>query len=296
MIERTFIKFICPICLEAKMDGESHGLNSDGLEVWAFYCKACGISITSGIPDSMSRLGEGPLRLNLQICLNELKNHKIQDKSRFKHDVDLELKPLDSPSYQEVGPDIFLYKDILSHELCSKLINKFNLETIRKKPVEPRTIKTESICGDEKLIRLREEYRKCSMVSFSNFPDWSDEDLLICKAFHSAVKHHYYVEMDLIPAEFRFADEGFDLCCYAPGDICKLHFDSSTAPRATSAIIFLNTIESGGELVFPRQRVTVKPESGSCLLFPPRYSYKHLVNPANQNRYVIITWIQRITA
>ena len=61
--------------------------------------------------------------------------------------------------------------------------------------------------------------------------------------------------------------------------------------RVLSIIIALNDYE-GGEIVFPKQNITVKLKKNQAIIFPPFWTHPHYVNaPINNTvRYTINTW------
>jgi hypothetical protein len=102
------------------------------------------------------------------------------------------------------------------------------------------------------------------------------------------------VELNFRPL-FQTGDSGYEYHCYEPGQRCKPHSDgeiveNSNLLRIASVIIHLNTIENGGELVFPMQNKSVKTEKGKLVIFPPYGMYPHYTTSSEQTREVIVTW------
>ena len=88
-------------------------------------------------------------------------------------------------------------------------------------------------------------------------------------------------------------DSGYEYHRYGPGDVCHPHSDGEVASgllRYASVVIHLNTIENGGELVFPNQNKSVKTEEGKVVIFPPYGMFEHYSTPADVAREVIVTW------
>jgi predicted 2-oxoglutarate/Fe(II)-dependent dioxygenase YbiX len=90
-------------------------------------------------------------------------------------------------------------------------------------------------------------------------------------------------------------DTGYEFHRYYPGDICKEHSDSEIVAgiptlRYASAVLHLNTVAEGGELVFPAQEKTVKTQAGKMVIFPPYGMFSHYTTPAKVVRDVIVTW------
>jgi hypothetical protein len=90
-------------------------------------------------------------------------------------------------------------------------------------------------------------------------------------------------------------DSGYEYHCYEPNQICKPHtdgeiIDNNSLLRFASVIIHLNTVEDGGELVFPMQNKYIKTEKGKLVIFPPYGMYPHYTTPSKETREVIVTW------
>lgn len=100
-------------------------------------------------------------------------------------------------------------------------------------------------------------------------------------------------------------DTGYEYHMYYPGDICHIHADAefngfqnkTSLLRYASVVLHLNTVEQGGELVFPMQNKTIKTEAGKVVVFPPYGMFQHYTTPSTATREVIVTWFvyNRIT-
>ena len=61
--------------------------------------------------------------------------------------------------------------------------------------------------------------------------------------------------------------------------------------RDISLILYLNQDFEGGELVFPKLAISIKPRQGMLLGFPSNHHYLHGVNPTiSGTRYAIVNW------
>lgn len=84
-------------------------------------------------------------------------------------------------------------------------------------------------------------------------------------------------------------DSGYHLLRYQNGQKYDEHFDGHH--RIISGIIYLNSDFKGGELWFPIQKITVKPEPGMLVMFPSNFVYLHTMLPVNKGtKYDIMTW------
>lgn len=100
--------------------------------------------------------------------------------------------------------------------------------------------------------------------------------------------------------DLKLIDSGYTVVKYEIGEGCLCHFDGLfdpsglyPHPRAWAVTIFLNDVEVGGENVFTRQQVSVRPRQGACIVYPgPFDRYIHSVNaPSSAPRYVLTTWL-----
>lgn len=99
--------------------------------------------------------------------------------------------------------------------------------------------------------------------------------------------------------QYPTGDSGYEYHKYGPGQICHYHADCEFATlndpnyfklRFASVVLHLNTIEEGGELVFPAQNESVKTEAGKVVIFPPYATHAHYTTPAKVDREIIVTW------
>lgn len=105
---------------------------------------------------------------------------------------------------------------------------------------------------------------------------------------------------DRYKPRFGSGDTGYEYHLYEPNDICHVHSDgevmfdrngpSAVLLRYASVILHLNTVNEGGELVFPVQNQKVKTEIGKVVIFPPYGMYPHYTTPSLESREVIVSW------
>ena len=141
-------------------------------------------------------------------------------------------------------PQIILIKNFLTCEECNEII-EISKNTIR----EPATI----ICKKTGIDIVDKNIRDATFTKHSrNFykninkkiydlTEWSSEHLEPPKVLH-----------------------------YKIGGRVALHHDCSDTlekNRLANFLIYLNTPEIGGETVFPKMKVMVKPKRGDCLFF-----------------------------
>jgi hypothetical protein len=79
---------------------------------------------------------------------------------------------------------------------------------------------------------------------------------------------------------------------YLPGEKYDLHVDHGPGmPRVASAVLYLNTVEEGGETYFPTFNFGVKPIAGRLVIFPSNFIYAHQAKPPKKGtKYAIAFW------
>lgn len=66
-----------------------------------------------------------------------------------------------------------------------------------------------------------------------------------------------------------------------------------TAARVLVWTVYLNDVAEGGETEFLYQHKRVKPEAGTCLIWPAGFTHAHRGNPPISNtKYILTGWIE----
>jgi hypothetical protein len=182
----------------------------------------------------------------------------------------------------QVGPDIWVYPNLLPSDLCRHLIQKFDADHERtrhphRKPNDPNY----------------EENRRCLKVLVTMRPDWSEEDKSIHRCIAMLGSHYFE---SIYGVQWPIGDSGYEFLCYRPpNDHCNAHFDGGVPARLASVVIYLNDVVEGAETVFIRQGVKVKPTCGSAVVFPPGITHPHYVPPPiSESRYSLVTWFTSV--
>ena len=96
----------------------------------------------------------------------------------------------------------------------------------------------------------------------------------------------------------KFAFEELRIKKYEPNsdDEFGLHVDvqdHQSAKRYLAFLVYLNDDFKGGETTFPYHNLTVKPETGTVLVFPPTWQYPHRGMPVRSGspKYVMSTYL-----
>jgi hypothetical protein len=175
---------------------------------------------------------------------------------------------------------IKVYDDVLEPEICEKLIEKFEKLSDKheridndRKPNFTQFNLTANIGGDEELDSLHK--------------------YLVKKTFAYKKEYYSFIDERCFPKEHAF--EQFRLKKYENdgNDAFDCHVDVkeySTARRYLAFLWYLNDVEEGGETVF--KELTIKPQVGKLLIFPPLWMYPHTGKPPISNKkYIMSTYL-----
>jgi len=80
---------------------------------------------------------------------------------------------------------------------------------------------------------------------------------------------------------------------YGPGQHFQEHADHGFSYSATvSLVAYPNDDYEGGELVFPKLDLSIKPKAGDLYIFPSTYLFSHVAKPVHSGRkYSIVTML-----
>lgn len=92
--------------------------------------------------------------------------------------------------------------------------------------------------------------------------------------------------------------EDIQLLKYDVGQYYKVHADcvggyqeKIKMNRLFTSIIYLNDDYEGGEITFPRQRISLKPKAGQACVFPSIYTHPHIAETITKGtKHAAVTW------
>jgi prolyl 4-hydroxylase len=124
---------------------------------------------------------------------------------------------------------------------------------------------------------------------------WPDENKILLPIFLSHFnKYQLALNARFWPPKFCF--ENLRMKRYLPNgrDLFPLHVDvmgQTASRRFMTAFIYLNAPE-GGETVFPHLAISVQPEPGKLLAFPPLWLFPHAgLAPKSSPKYILHTYL-----
>jgi len=218
---------------------------------------------------------------------------------RFFHEFDSDVPrvfPDSSDALMEENRDksIMYWDGALSAAECEKIIADF--ESSSKDHFAGGVfIRGENVNDDAVKKNTELSITEEAAVAFKWFPT----ETLLTKAVNKHLALYQESNIILSTQQNPFGDEGFRMKRYANDgtEHHAYHADSGHelvfGPRRIMAVlIYLNTVEEGGETVFLYQNVAVKPVQGRLLLFPTSYSFVHAGRrPISNQKYVIVNFL-----
>jgi len=185
---------------------------------------------------------------------------------------------------REVRPLSFIYEiaQALPADVCREMIRRFEASADQQQPGR---------IGNE--MAEEASIKKTTDIFISGRDDWRDIDQTLRASLASGL--HEVARLYPFFAVNRFKDLGYNLQRYRPGEYYHWHVDSGPGPfmaRQLVAIWYLNAVESGGETEFALQEVTIAPEGGKLILFPPFWTHIHRACPVTRGvKYIATTWL-----
>lgn len=171
---------------------------------------------------------------------------------------------------EHIGSDIWIYRNAVPDDLCRRVMDRYDQTEDKLNPGSAY------------------DNRECKFVALNGRSDWKDLDEELFSVVGRIMAHHYREYEYNLP----FSDEGYEVCCYEPGEVARRHQDGTLSAgrvRLWSLIMYLNDCE-GGEVVFTRQDISIKPEKGLVCVWPPHMSHPHKTLPSKDRRFMIVTW------
>jgi len=197
----------------------------------------------------------------------------------FNHPV----KPLETIGEVKPGSFIFERLNALPDDFCDEVVRRFeSSENYQRKGVIGQL-------GQED-----HSVKKTTDLVVSDKDDWKDIDGFFFRGMAAAIR------------EFRetfpyfkgpFKDLGYQVQRYLPGEYYHWHIDGGShqfANRQLVAIWYLNDVaeDAGGETQFLFQDVSVRPEKGKLVLFPPFWTHEHRAAELRSGaKYIATTWV-----
>jgi len=196
--------------------------------------------------------------------------------------VERAVKPLSSMREVKPGSFIFERERALPPSFCETVIERF--EANPQQQYEGRV-------GQ---LRERDSSIKQTMdLVVSNKEDWKDVDEMFFRSLAAAMREF----RETFPYfEGPFKDMGYQVQRYLPGQFYHWHIDGGShelSQRQLVALWYLNDVPGpGGETQFLYQDISVRPEQGKLVLFPPFWTHEHRAARLESGvKYIATTWV-----
>ncbi len=187
-------------------------------------------------------------------------------------------------SISEVKPNTFIFEknDALPASFCQDVITRFEKTTDEQYPGRiGQTVNEDS------------GIKKTTDLVVSGKPHWKDVDRALFQSLGRAVME-FREKFTYFKGPFK--DMGYNVQRYVPGEYYHWHIDGGShefSQRQLVAIWYLNDVQGpGGETEFLYQDVSIKPEQGKLVLFPPFWTHEHRAATVQHGvKYIATTWI-----
>ena len=184
----------------------------------------------------------------------------------------------------EVGERTLVYeqRNALHPNICEGIIEQFERHDEDQ---------FQGMIGQDNVIDL--SIKNSTDALMRGQPHWAHYDKVLHQSLVKAVKllphqHHYQTH--------TVEDRGYQVQRTDEGGGYVWHYDGGGAvrDRILVAIWYLNTLEEdqGGTTDFLDQSISIRPEAGKLVLFPPYWTHYHRGAPVNYGqKYIATTWL-----
>ena len=195
----------------------------------------------------------------------------------------------------EIAPGIVVYDDVIpNHEtFCQDLEDGMaSIEvlwkdaSVRKGPGE--TI-VDTSTRDTKSFGM--QYHGRVINEYSN----------LVESFYSNLNNILFTAFDPIERDYKNmfgvnapSHDSYNILKYGVGQKFVNHIDDHQEyHRRVSTVYYANDNYTGGEILFPRFNLEIKPKANQMIIFPSTYVYNHSVVPVTSGeRYAIVSWMK----
>ena len=174
---------------------------------------------------------------------------------------------------------IKLYPNALSPSLCRDAIALFENDSRVKPDPQP-------------------DYSRRDFIKIPDDPNWNPLTKKLVRQMDRVTLQYFAPKLGLEDVAVpEWSDDGLVMSRYNVGDVCALHVDGQSSDpsgnglRIATLLFFLNSVKKGGETFFPLQKMKIKPEEGTAVMFPVTFTHPHEVLKTFEKRYIIQTWI-----
>ena len=195
---------------------------------------------------------------------------------------------------EEIAPGIMLYENVIKKYdyIPNDIESAVSLGLVSWTPTAVR--KDQDSVIDTKI-------RDCDTIGivYNSNPE---EDLSSpAKSFFSTLQTIFFNAFDPLEKDYMVKygisttwHDTYGILKYGKGQQFINHIDDHTEyHRRISTVYYLNENYLGGEINFPRFKITLKPKADQMIIFPSTYVYNHSVSPVTEGyRYSVVSWLK----
>lgn len=186
---------------------------------------------------------------------------------------------------QEATPNSFIYAvdNAISPAHCAAMVEKF--EACLEQQYTGRIGENQQVA---------EQVKRSTDLRISGREDWLEYDSLFRESMRKAILslsalHPFF-------AANRFKDMGYNLQRTREGEYYHWHLDAGPgelSQRVLVALWYLNDVPGpGGATEFHHQNLSVQPQAGRLMLFPPFWTHLHQNSTLEKGvKYISTTWL-----
>ena len=195
------------------------------------------------------------------------------------------LRP--ASSLCELAPNSFIFEkqNALPDFLCDNMVARFEQNL-----ADQYAGRLGQNMGSDQSVKKTTDI----FVSGDDKPHWKDVDNNLHRSLALALREF----RELYPYfKGAFKDMGYNLQRYQAGEYYHWHIDGGShqfAMRQLVALWYLNDvpIDAGGSTDFLFQKLSVQPEKGKLVLFPPFWTHEHRAGLMLSGvKYIATTWV-----
>lgn len=180
---------------------------------------------------------------------------------------------------------IEIYDNIFPKEYCNEIIRHFEVMSRLKKTYSLNSLKQNS---DERVV-----------FDWAHTQRQYHYDFGLCEVFyktlHETYTNLYQEKYSILKNSMDHSPKGMSVQKTLPHQgYHAWHQESAdigSCARVVNYMLYLNTVEEGGETEFLYQGVKLKPKQGSLVFFPTGFTHPHRGNPIyKDSKYIITGW------
>jgi|MEHZ01.5.fsa_nt_MEHZ011413341.1_16 hypothetical protein len=196
---------------------------------------------------------------------------------------------IDQEKFKVNPPDgnrafISVWDNVLSEQECTNIIEKFEEASEHHKKTEHAEYRsfTELNFFDPALKDMSKDFEDLSM-------------LLLGKVSEYVESYRQHNNIAFFPNQCQNEEVRMKKYLAGSDDDFKYHADVgdyASARRFLVCFFYLNSVEEGGETVFPDYNTSITPERGRLAIFPPFWTHPHQAQPAiSDDKYIVGTYL-----